>query len=73
MLLVVETRQFGHPDVEQIAKWFLLWLIFYSYFPVSPFSIFLSIISLLFGKTNSRQSSSDIRLFTCFLRVGHLL
>lgn len=39
MLLIVEIRQFGHPNVEQIAKWFVLQLIFYcSYFPVSPFS-----------------------------------
>lgn len=74
MLLIVEIRQFVHPNVEQIAKWFLLQLIFYcSYFPFSPFCVFLSIISLLLGKTSSRQSSSDIRLFTCFLRVGDLL
>lgn len=74
MLRIVEIRQFGHPNVEQIAKWFVLQLIFYcSYFPVSPFSVFLSIISLLLSKTSSRQLSSDIRLFTSFLRVGRLL
>ena len=37
------------------------------------FSVFLSVISLLLGKTSSRQSPLNIRLFTCFLRVGHLL
>lgn len=56
MLLNVEIRQFGHFNIELIAKRFLLQLIFFIVLPVSPFSVFLSVISLQLGKTSHPQT-----------------
>lgn len=72
-LLHVEIRQCGCSSwwrtnckmVSSPVDFYYYYYYYCSSLPVSPFSVFLSVISLASGKTSSRQSHSNRSLFTC--------